>query len=183
MRFRTNITGLSPPIVFRLTVPGQFFCGSPCLCICGFICGICVVLYLFIYFFFCISPSFGVCLFVLRFYGPVNPMGSCRAWSVYLTTLLQGRLSPLSRFNQYCAHSFARNWQLPILNQRKGENDYKKYFMSKSPQMNVANSAGVELATYWSPVWCASNWATEAGFFSSRKYTYIILTPLNPTFI
>ena len=27
------------------------------------------------------------CLFVLRFYGPVNPMGSCRARSVYLTTL------------------------------------------------------------------------------------------------
>ena len=26
-----------------------------------------------------------VCLFVLRFYGPVNPMGSCRARSVYLT--------------------------------------------------------------------------------------------------
>ena len=23
-----------------------------------------------------------VCLFVLRFYGPVNPMGSCQAWSV-----------------------------------------------------------------------------------------------------
>ena len=34
-------------------------------------------------------------LFVLRFYGPVNPMGSCRARSVYLTRLL-GRLSPLS---------------------------------------------------------------------------------------
>ena len=28
-----------------------------------------------------------VCLFVLRFYGPVNPLGSCRARSVYLTTL------------------------------------------------------------------------------------------------
>ena len=28
------------------------------------------------------------CLFVLRFYGPVNPMGSCRARSVYLTTRL-----------------------------------------------------------------------------------------------
>ena len=25
-------------------------------------------------------------LFVLRFYGPVNPMGSCQAQSVYLTT-------------------------------------------------------------------------------------------------
>ena len=37
-----------------------------------------------------------VCLFVLGFYGPVNPMGSCRALSVYLTTRLLGRLSPLS---------------------------------------------------------------------------------------
>ena len=36
------------------------------------------------------------CLFVLRFYGPVNPMGSCRVRSVYLTTRLLGRLSPLS---------------------------------------------------------------------------------------
>ena len=34
-----------------------------------------------------------VCLFVLRFYGPVNPMGSCRVRSVYLTTRLLGRLS------------------------------------------------------------------------------------------
>ena len=39
----------------------------------------------------------GCCiLFVLRFYGPVNQMGSCRARSVYLTTHLLGRLSPLS---------------------------------------------------------------------------------------
>ena len=37
-----------------------------------------------------------LCLFVLRFYGPVNPMGSCRARSVYLATRLLGRLSPLS---------------------------------------------------------------------------------------
>ena len=35
-------------------------------------------------------------MFVLRFYGPVNPLGSCRARSVYLTTRLLGRLSPLS---------------------------------------------------------------------------------------
>ena len=39
---------------------------------------------------------FEPCLFVLRFYGPVNPMGSCRARSVYLITRLLGRLSPLS---------------------------------------------------------------------------------------
>ena len=33
--------------------------------------------------------------FVLRFYGPVNQLGSCRARSVYLTSLLLGRFSPL----------------------------------------------------------------------------------------
>ena len=42
------------------------------------------------------NPLQFVCLFVLRFYGPVNPMGSCRARSVYLTTRLLDRLSPLS---------------------------------------------------------------------------------------
>ena len=35
-------------------------------------------------------------LFALRFYSLVNPLGSCRARSVYLTTLVLGRLSPLS---------------------------------------------------------------------------------------
>ena len=34
-----------------------------------------------------------ICLFVLRFYGPFNPVGSCRVQSVYLTTRLLGRLS------------------------------------------------------------------------------------------
>ena len=36
-------------------------------------------------------------VFVLRFYSPVNPMGSCQLRSVYLTTHLLGRLSPLSQ--------------------------------------------------------------------------------------
>ena len=31
--------------------------------------------------------------------------------------------------NQYCAHSFARDWQLPFLNPHKGENGCRKYFM------------------------------------------------------
>ena len=35
-------------------------------------------------FFLCVCVC--VFLFVLRFYGIVNPMGSCRARSVYLTT-------------------------------------------------------------------------------------------------
>ena len=39
-----------------------------------------------------IKASF-VCLFVLRFYSPINTMGSCRAWSVYLSTRLLGSIS------------------------------------------------------------------------------------------
>ena len=31
------------------------------------------------------------CLFVLQFYSPVNPLGSCQARSVYLTTLFPGQ--------------------------------------------------------------------------------------------
>ena len=34
----------------------------------------------------CIGTFWLICLFVLRFYGPVNPMGSCQVRSVYLTT-------------------------------------------------------------------------------------------------
>ena len=41
-------------------------------------------------------------LFVLRFYGPVYPMGSCWARSVYLTTRFLGRLSPLSSSPVLC---------------------------------------------------------------------------------
>ena len=36
------------------------------------------------------------CLYVLRIYGPVNPIGSCQAQSVYVTTLLLGKLSPVT---------------------------------------------------------------------------------------
>ena len=69
------------------------------------VCGACFFFFFF-FFFFVIIVSLSLllaprekaffCLFVLRFYDPVNPMGSCRARSVYLTTRLLGRLSPLS---------------------------------------------------------------------------------------
>ena len=35
------------------------------------------------------------------------------------------------------AHSFASNWQLPFLNQRKGENGRRIFFMTKSPRKNM----------------------------------------------
>ena len=48
------------------------------------------------------------CATVCLYHGPVNPVGPCRARSVYLTTVLLGRLGSLT-VNQYSAHSFARN--------------------------------------------------------------------------
>ena len=86
------------------------------------------------------------CLFVLRFYCPFNTMGSL-ARSVYLITLFLGRLSPLGSKPVLCTFFRQKLTTLPFLNQQKGENDRRKYFMSKSPQKNVADPAGVESVT------------------------------------
>ena len=108
-------------------------------------------------------PYLSVNLFVLRFYGPVNPMGSCRARSVYLATRLLGRLSPLSRLTS-------------IVHILSPETDNCPSWISGRERMTVENIS-------WSistkeccrprrglnprpPVLQsdgASNWATEAG--------------------
>ena len=88
-------------------------------------------------------------LFVLRFYGPVNSMGSCRARSAYLTTRLLGRLSPLSAKPVLC--TFFRQ-KLTTALQRKEENDRRKYFLINLHERMLPTSAGVEPATSWSPV-------------------------------
>ena len=53
----------------------------------------------------------------------------------------------LKAANQYCAHSFARNWQLAFLNQRKGGNDRRKYFIIILREWMLPTSAGIEPAT------------------------------------
>ena len=42
------------------------------------------------------------------------------------------------------AHSLASNWQLPFLNQRKGENDHRNYFMTKLHE---------RMHTRWTRIW------------------------------
>ena len=42
-------------------------------------------------------------VFVLRFYSPVTPIGSCKVWSVYLTKLFLGMLSPITKT---CLYNF-----------------------------------------------------------------------------
>ena len=44
----------------------------------------------------CIISSSWILLSLTRFYDPLNPLGSCWAWSVNLFTLFLDRLSPLS---------------------------------------------------------------------------------------
>ena len=102
-----------------------------------------------------------VCFFVLRFFCPVNPMGSCWVQSVYLTTLLLGRLSPLSSKPVLCAF-IARNWQLPFLNQRKGENDSRKYFMINLHERMLPTRCGSNPQPPDHQSGCACNWAIEA---------------------
>ena len=55
---------------------------------------------------------------------------------VYLAGLV------LQAVNQYSAHSFARNWQLPFLNKQKRENDRRKYFMVNLHERMLLTWAG-----------------------------------------
>ena len=65
-------------------------------------------------------------------------------------------------------HSFARNWQLPFLNQRKEENDHRKYFMINLYKRMLLHT-GIKPMTSWSPEGQASDWATKAGLFLHKN--------------
>ena len=107
------------------------------------------------------KSSLNVCLFVLRFYGPVNPVGSCRARSVYLITRLLGKLCPLSGLPVLCTF-FRQKLITAFLESAEGRDDRRKYFMINLHERMVLTSAGVEAATSWSPFGRASNSATKA---------------------
>ena len=89
-------------------------------------------------------------------------------------------------------------YKLPFLNPRKGENDRRKYFMVNLHERMLPTSAGVELATSWSPVgrtiqlshrgrhhWWNGDWSPTGckEVIDSRKFTVptscpsIILSP------
>ena len=113
--------------------------------------------------------------------------------SVHLTTLFLSRLSPPSRQPVLVHISTTRNWQLPFLNQPKGENDYKKIFHDQSPRKNVARPSldrtcdllitsrmGIQLShlasayglrshfMYWES-WGKKSTATDKALFSTKK--------------
>ena len=76
------------------------------------------------------------------------------------------RYSPL-----LSAHSFASNWHLLFLNQRKRENGRRNVFMTKSPWKNVPD-VGIELGAACMPSELASDRATTPGL-SKMVYTAI----------
>ena len=83
--------------------------------------------------------------------------------------------------NQYCAHSFARNWQLPFLNQRKGENDRRKYFMINLHERMLRPRRGLNPRPPGLQSDGASNWVTEALmwiYWLIWTFTAVCLWPL-----
>lgn len=71
--------------------------------------------------------SAGFVLFVLGLIQPIKVMSSL---SVKLLTLFLGRIIVPKQLTSTKCTYFASNWQMTFLNQCKGENDHRKYFMS-----------------------------------------------------
>ena len=107
---------------------------------------------------------FRFCLLVLRFYSPVNTIKAMLSQSANPLTLFLDRpsavyqyivhiLSPVTYIfsDQDLVHS---NWQMPILNQRKGENGRRNYFMLNQHGSYMAQ-LGLKLTTPGFAVRCA----------------------------
>ena len=93
------------------------------------------------YLFVCIA---GLC--------PSQPIGvmtsmTCSAYNFFYL----GRLSLYAVNQHLCTF---RNWRQPFLNQLKGKNDRRKYFMVNLHKRMVAGLAGIEGMTSWSQVGC-----------------------------
>ena len=97
------------------------------------------------------------------FYSPSTHFRSFRVRSVNLATLFLGSLPVLSD------HSFANNWQLPFLNQRKGDNGCRMFFVTKSQRTNVAGP-GLEPATLWFAVRLAPACTRRPGEVTVKVY-------------
>ena len=106
-----------------------------------------------------VKCNFDFFLVWFLFYGPSTHLRSFRERSVNLATLFLG--NPPRQFTLR-AHSFASNWQLLFLNQRKRENGRRNIFMTKSPRKNVPD-VGIELGAACMPSEHASDRATAPG--------------------
>ena len=73
------------------------------------------------------------------------------------------------------AHSFASNWQLPFLNQRKGENCCRNYFMTNLYERMLLDMR-IEHATIRTQGERTSDWATMPTTVNFQQLLHIINT-------
>ena len=105
-------------------------------------------------------------LIELRFYGHVNPLGSCKASQLtYPHFSLAAKSSKV--LTSTCAHSFPWNWQLPFLNLQKGENNCRKYFMINFHEICCRTWSGSK-RSHLITVGCTSDRATKASFEADK---------------
>ena len=102
-------------------------------------------------------------LFVLRFYGPVNPMGSYRAQSVYQTTRLLGRLSPLKRLTNIVHILSPETDNCLFWNSGRERMTIENIWRSISTKECCRPRHGLNPRPPGLQSDGASNWATEAG--------------------
>ena len=107
-----------------------------------------------------LPKSFGFDLVWFLFYGPSTHFRSF--WASQLTYPHCSWASLLGSLPVLSAHSFASNWQLLFLNQRKRENGRRNVFMTKSQRKNVPD-VGIELGAACMPSEHASDRATAPG--------------------
>ena len=104
------------------------------------------------YILYCVNIAFG--------HDPKNHLSKFLRFC--LGTIPNDHLGPIPRIIQSCFRARSQNFPrelfklvlgiLPFLNQRKGENDRRKYFMINLHERMLPTSTGVEPSTSWSPV-------------------------------
>ena len=107
-----------------------------------------------------VDPNQTAFVIMLVFYGPRHFSGHFGL----------GRLSyphcswtsPLGSLPVLSVRSFASNWQLPFLNQPKGENGRRNYFMTNLHERMLPD-VRIEPPTIHMPDGCAFDWATMPG--------------------
>ena len=111
----------------------------------------------------------------LELNSPVNTIKVMLSRSVYLTQTFSwaGLVLWLT-----CTYFFARNWQLLFLNQRKGENNHRKYFMINLHERTLLDLAEIKSSTSWSPIQQTSpvGWASDRASEAGSKVEFKIPT-------
>ena len=111
-----------------------------------------------------------VCIEVLR---PSQPNGVMSSAVSLPNHMITGQALSSKRLTSIVHILLPETDNCPSWISVRKENDHRKYLMINLHERMLPTSAGVEPETSWSPVVCASNWATKAWMQISRYTGYI----------